>query len=329
MTHYTEIDGTPEIKKAIIQKLERDNKISFDADEIIVSCGAKHSLYNVLGAILNPGDEVIIPSPYWPSYIDIVSIHNGIPIILKFSELKDFNIDSLESSITKKTKAIILNSPSNPTGKIYSKNTLKNIAEIVKKKKIFIISDDIYEHIIWKENTHLNILNIDNTLKSQTIIINGVSKCYAMTGWRLGFAAGPKKIVSAMKKLQSQNTSNPSSITQAASVSAFTGNQYFIKKMRNIFKKRHDFLVPELNKLNGFKCQPSQGTFYVFPNIKQAIVNLNLKDDIEFSNFLLKKTYISCVPGSAFGVTGFIRISYTENLKVLKKCLDRLKKILL
>lgn len=330
-THYTAVDGTPELKAAIIEKLKRDNGLTYEPAEIIASCGAKHSLYNLFGAILNPGDEVIIPAPYWVSYPDMVILSDGKPVILDTNEASGLKItaEQLEAAITPKTKALVLNSPSNPTGAVYTRAELTALANVLKKHPhVLIISDDIYEHILWADEPYANILNVAPELKSQTIVINGASKGYAMTGWRLGFAAGPAAIVSAMRKLQSQSTSNPSSIVQAAGVAAFAGDQECLKPMRDAFKARHDFFIPALNSLNGISCLPAHGAFYAFPNVEGAIKNLGLKDDLAFAEHLIDKALVAAVPGSAFGTPGFMRMSYATSMEQLEKTIERLQQVL-
>lgn len=327
-TKYTAVDGIPELKDAIVKKFKRENDLTFTKEQILVSCGAKHSLYNLSQAIINPGDEVIIPAPYWVSYPPQVALAGGISVIVKTSLENRFKItpEQLEKAITPKTKLLMLNSPSNPTGMAYTKEELMALAEVLKKHpNVLIASDDIYEHILWGIDRFVNILNACPDLANRTIIFNGVSKSYAMTGWRIGYAAGPKPIIKIMKKIQSQSTSNPCSIAQYASVAALNGQQSFIDKIKVVFKERHDFVQEKLSKINGVLCPPSDGAFYLFPSVEAAIKRQGLADDVELASLLLEKAHVATVPGTGFGMPGHIRMSYANSVENLTAALDRMK----
>jgi len=329
-TRYTAVDGTPELKQAIISKFKRENNLDFSATEVMVSSGGKQVFYNLCQAIINDEDEVIIPAPYWVSYPDMVILADGVPVIIQTGLNQNFKItpEQLENSITSKTKLFVLNSPSNPTGAVYSKQELLGIAEVLKRHpQVHVITDDIYEHIRWESADFVNILMADNTLKDRTIILNGVSKAYAMTGWRIGYAAGPERVIKAMKKIQGQSTSNPSSIAQAAALEALNGDQSFIQTMVSVFEQRHDFIVEKLNKIDGIECPSSLGAFYSFPRVQGLIDRLGLKDDIELSTYCLEKLNIALVPGSAFGSPGHIRLSFATSMDNIEQAVKRLSEI--
>ncbi len=327
-TKYTAVDGTPALKNAIIKKFKKENNLKYSLDEITVGTGGKQVLYNAFMATLNKGDEVIIPAPFWVSYPDMVLLAGGKPKIVKCSEAENFKLtpSKLKKVISKKTKWLILNSPSNPTGVSYSKNEIKKLSKVlIKHKKIYILSDDIYEHISYDKSKYFTIAQISN-LKNRTLTMNGVSKSYAMTGWRIGYAGGPKEIIKAIRKVQSQSTSNPSSVSQAAAVEALNGNQKFIKIRSKEFKKRRDFVVNSLNNIKGISCLKPNGAFYVFPSCKKLLGNkTKLKTDTEFVKKLLEKTNVAVVQGSAFGLPGYFRISYATSMKKLKKAMIRIK----
>ncbi len=333
-TKYTPVGGIDELKEAIIEKFERDNALKYSKENIIVSCGAKHSLYNIAQAIFNPGDEVIIPSPYWVSYPDQVILNDAVPVFVETYEEDNFTLrpEILKQKITPRTKALILNSPSNPTGFIYDKKTLQEIAEIALKNNIYIISDEIYEKLIYEGHQHISIASLDEEIKNKTIVVNGVSKSYAMTGWRIGYAAGPVEIIKAMTKIQSQSTSNPTSIAQKAAVAALRGPQDCVEQMRTEFEKRRNYLVEQLNKIKGFSCKMPQGAFYAFPNIKENLKKKagthELNTSMDLSIYLLEKAQVALVPGSAFGAEEYLRISYATSLENLKKGIERIKKAL-
>ena len=327
-TKYTAVDGTPALKKAIVKKFKRENNLNYSIDQITVGTGGKQVLYNAFMATLNKGDEVIIPAPYWVSYPDMVLLAGGKPKIIKCNQEDGFKITAkkLKKAISKKTKWLILNSPSNPTGAGYSKNEIESLAKVlIKNKKVYILSDDIYEHIKYDNFSFFTIAQISK-LKDRTLTMNGVSKSYAMTGWRIGYAAGPKDIIKAIGKIQSQSTSNPSSISQAAAVEALNGTQNFIQERSNAFKKRRDFVVNSLNKINGIECLNPNGAFYVFPSCKGLLnKKTKLKTDSDFVQRLLEKANVAVVQGSAFGLEGYFRISYATSMKNLKKAMERIK----
>jgi aspartate aminotransferase len=331
-TKYTAVDGTPALKKAILKKFKRENKLNYKLDEITVGTGGKQVLYNTFMATLNKGDEVIIPAPFWVSYPDMVLLAGGKPKIVKCDEKDGFKITpaKLKAAITKRTKWIILNSPSNPTGSGYSKSEIQKLAKVlIKNKKVHILSDDIYEHVKYDNFKFFTIAQISK-LKSRTLTMNGVSKSYAMTGWRIGYAAGPKEIISAIRKIQSQSTSNPSSISQAAAVEALNGKQDFISIRSQAFQERRDFVVKSLNEIDGINCLNPDGAFYVFPSCKDLIGKKDkngkkLENDTDFVQSLLENNDVAVVQGSAFGLEGFFRISYATSMKNLEKAMERLK----
>jgi len=327
-TKYTAVDGTPALKKAIISKFKRENKLSYSADQITVGTGGKQVLYNAFMATLNKGDEVIIPAPFWVSYPDMVLLAGGKPKIVKCTEQEGFKLtpSKLRKAITKKTKWVILNSPSNPTGAGYIKKEIEELAKVlIKNKKVHILSDDIYEHIRY-DNFNFYTIAQNSKLKDRTLTMNGVSKSYAMTGWRIGYAAGPKDIIKAIGKIQSQSTSNPSSISQAAAVEALNGNQGFIQKRSKAFKERRDFVVKSLNNIKGINCLTPNGAFYVFPSCKGLLnKKTKLKTDTDFVQNLLEKSNVAVVQGSAFGLDGYFRISYATSMQNLKKAMYRIR----
>ena len=327
-TKYTAVDGTPAIKKAIQAKFSRENDLSYELDQISVGTGGKQVLYNAFMATINKGDEVIIPAPYWVSYPDIVLLAGGKPKIVKCDEKNNFKLtpEKLRKAISKKTKWIIINSPSNPTGSGYTKDEIVALSKILLKyKNIYILSDDIYEHITYDNFKFFTIAQIEK-LKSRTLTMNGVSKSYSMTGWRIGYAAGPKEIIKAMAKIQSQSTSNPTSISQAAAVEALNGIQDFILERSNSFKERRNFVVTSLNNIKGISCLRPEGAFYVFPNCKKLLNRkTKLKTDKDFVEKLLEKAEVAVVQGSAFGLEGYFRISYATSMENLKKAMERIK----
>ena len=327
-TKYTAVDGTPDLKKAIVEKFKRENNLNYTTDQITVGTGGKQVIYNTFMATLNKGDEVIIPAPFWVSYPDMVLLAGGTPKIIKCEEKDGFKLSAkkLEKTISKKTKWLILNSPSNPTGAGYTKEEIEDLSKVLlKHKKIFILSDDIYEHIRYEGFNFFTIAQISK-LKERTLTMNGVSKSYAMTGWRIGYAAGPKEIINAIRKIQSQSTSNPSSISQAAAVEALNGQQNFIKERADAFKERRDFVVSSLNNIKGINCLTPNGAFYVFPSCKGLLnKKTKLKTDTEFVQKLLEKFMVAVVQGSAFGLDGYFRISYATSMENLKKAIKRIK----
>jgi len=327
-TKYTAVDGTPALKKAIISKFKRENKLKYNLDQITVGTGGKQVLYNTFMATLNKGDEVIIPAPFWVSYPDMVLLAGGKPKIIKCTEQEGFKLTAkkLKKAITKKTKWLILNSPSNPTGAGYTKREIQNLANVlIKNKKVLILSDDIYENVRYDNFNFFTIAQIPK-LKDRTLTMNGVSKSYAMTGWRIGYAAGPKDIIKAIGKIQSQSTSNPSSISQAAAVEALNGKQGFIKTRAKAFRDRRNFVVKSLNDIKGIHCLTPNGAFYVFPSCKGLLnKKTKLKTDTNFVQRLLEKENVAVVQGSAFGLDGYFRISYATSMKNLKKAMSRIK----
>jgi len=329
-TRYTAVDGTTELKTAIINKLKRDNQLHYQPSEILVSGGAKQSLYNLFQASLERGDEVLIPAPYWVSYPDMVRLADAAPVILHTQADNGYLItpQQLRSAINDQTRMLILNSPSNPTGMAYSRADLEGIAEVLEAfPRIIICSDDIYEHIWWSEEPFVSIGQVAPALLDRLVVINGVSKGYAMTGWRIGYAAGPEKLIKEMRKIQGQSTSNPCSISQAAAVAALDGDQSCVADMCEAFKERHDWLVPALNDLPGIRCLPAQGAFYVFAQVDEAITALGLADDQAFAEHLLEHG-VATVPGSAFGAPGHIRLSFACDLATLKTAVERIAEAL-
>ena len=327
-TKYTAVDGTPALKKAIQAKFSRENHLSYELDQISVGTGGKQVLYNAFMATINKGVEVIIPAPYWVSYPDIVLLAGGKPKIIKCDEKNNFKLtpEKLKKAVSKKTKWIIINSPSNPTGSGYTKDEIIALSKIlIKYKNLYILSDDIYEHITYDGFKFFTIAQIEK-LKSRTLTMNGVSKSYSMTGWRIGYAAGPKEIIKAMAKIQSQSTSNPTSISQAAAVEALNGTQDFISERSNSFKERRNFVVDSLNNIKGISCLSPEGAFYVFPNCKKLLnKKTKLKTDKDFVEKLLEKAEVAVVQGSAFGLDGYFRISYATSMENLKKAMQRIK----
>ena len=333
-TKYTAVDGTPKLKKAVSDKFQRDNNIKYNIDEIIISVGGKQVLFNALLSSINPGDEVIIPSPYWVSYPDMVALAGGKPIIVEGKSKNNFKImpEDIKDKISTKTKWIIINSPSNPTGSSYSKKELKNIGDLlINYKNIFIMSDDIYEKIIYDDNKFYTIAEVVPELKDRILTVNGVSKAYAMTGWRIGYAGGPKTLISAMAKLQSQSTSNPSSISQAAALAALEGPEDFLSERNAQFKIRRNMVVEKLNKCKGIHCLLPTGAFYVYPSCKgligkQTPAGQIINNSIDFSSYLLEEVGVAVVPGSAFGADFFFRISYATSDSILVEACNRIQK---
>jgi len=330
-TKYTAVDGTPALKQAIVDKFERDNGFSYQPNQILISSGGKQSFYNLCQALLNAGDEVIIPAPYWVSYPDMVILAEGKPVIVQCPMENRFKItaDQLQAAITPNTRMMVFNSPSNPTGVAYSNQELTDIGEVLlQHPEILVVTDDMYEHIIWNDEGFCNILNACPELKDRCMVLNGLSKAYSMTGWRIGYAAGPEDIIKAMKKIQSQSTSNPCSISQAASVAALNGDHDCVKKMVKAFKERHDYVVETLNDIPHIRCLPSDGTFYSFANIQGFIDSRDdLGTDVDVANLLLDKVGVALVPGSAFGAGGYMRISYATSMQNLENALDRIRQV--
>lgn len=330
-TKYTPVGGTVELKQAITDKFKNDNELSYKAEQILVSCGGKQSFFNLALALLNQGDEVIIPAPFWVSYPDMVLVANGSPVIVPTTHEQNYKMTAaqLEEAITPKTRLLSLNSPSNPTGVAYTAEELKSLAEVLlKHPHVMISTDDMYEHILFGGKKFVNILNVCPELYDRTIVLNGISKAYSMTGWRIGYAAGPEVLIKAMTKIQSQSTSNPTSISQAAAVAALTGPQDCVKEMVVAFEERHAFLVNALNEIDGVECLPSDGTFYAFPNMSGAMAKLGIDNDIDFAEKLLVDAGVAAVPGSAFGAPGNLRLSFAVGLETLQDAVARMKKVI-
>lgn len=327
-TKYTAVDGIVELKDAIKNKFKNDNGLDYELNQILVSTGGKQSLYNLCQAYLNDGDEVIIPAPYWVSYPDMVLLAGGKPIVITAPASQHYKITpaQLEASITSRTRLIFINSPSNPSGKAYSYDELKQLGDVLKQHpNVLIATDDMYEHILWSQ-PFVNILDACPDLYERTIVFNGVSKAYAMTGWRIGYAGGPAKLIKAMKTIQSQSTSNPCSIAQKAAVAALTGSQDAVKHMVKAFHERHDYVVQRLHDINGIDVIPADGTFYIFPSVQAIINQKDFKNDLEFADKLLLEQGVALVPGSAFGNEGSIRISFATSIEVLRDAMDRLQR---
>ncbi len=331
-TKYTAVDGTVGLKTAIINKFRRENGLEYENDQILVSSGGKQSFYNLCQALLNTDDEVIIPAPYWVSYPDMVLLADGAPVIISAGAEQGFKITphQIETAINAKTRLLILNSPSNPTGVAYRRDELEAIGEVLHQHpRVLIATDDMYEHIHWSNEPFANIVNVCPDLYDRTIVLNGVSKAYAMTGWRIGYAAGPRDVIKAMKKVQSQSTSNPASVSQAAAQAALDGDQSCIQAMLTAFHERHDFVVGELNAIAGVDCLPGDGTFYCFPNMQGALdAREDLHDDVQFAEYLLTEAGVAVVPGSAFGAAGHMRISFATSMDHLREAMRRLRNAL-
>jgi aspartate aminotransferase len=333
-TKDTAVGGIDALKDAIIDKLAADNGLSYTREEIIVSSGAKHSLYNIAQALYGPGDEVIIPSPYWVSYPDQVLLNDALPVFVKTFEADSFRVraEALKESITPKTKALILNSPSNPTGMIYDRETLEKIAELALRHKFYIVSDEIYEKLVYDGAVHVSVASLDKEVRDRTIVVNGLSKSHAMTGWRIGYAAGRAEIVKAMTNIQSQSTSNPTSITQKAAVEALRGPQDFVGSMRREFDARRRYLVGELNKIEGVRCMMPEGAFYAFPNTAaiygKRIGDRTIRSSADLALYLLEEAKVAVVHGAAFGDDDHIRLSYATSLEEIRRGIERIRESL-
>ena len=333
-TKYTPVSGVNALKDAIIAKLQRDNRLTYNREEVIVSCGAKHTLYNLAQAMFEEGMEVIIPAPYWVSYPDIVLLAGGTPVFVDTTEEEGFLLtaEKFERAITKRTKAVILNYPSNPTGATYDLDTLEEIAKVAVRHNIFVISDEIYEKILYTDIHHVSIASLNEKIKELTIVVNGLSKSYSMTGWRLGYAAGQKEIISAMNNIQSQSTSNPTSFAQYGGVDALNGSQDEVIKMREEFKKRRDYIVRRLKMMRGVSCFNPAGAFYVFPKISfyygKSFKGHTIKNSLDMSDYLLREGRVSVVPGAAFGADDYLRLSYATSMKNIEGGLSRIEEAL-
>lgn len=329
-TRYTAVDGTPELKQAIINKFKNENGLEYTAKQIIVSSGGKQTFYNLCQAFLDTGDEVIIPAPYWVSYPDMVLLADGTPVIVPTTQEEQLKLTpaKLEAAITLRTKILVLNSPSNPTGMAYTSAELAALGEVLRKHpQVLIATDDMYEHTLFGDQQFVNILTACPDLYERTIVLNGVSKAYAMTGWRIGYAGGPAPLIKAMSDVQSQCTSNPSSISQYAAMVALTSDQSFIRTMVDAFEQRHAFVCSSLNKMDGVDCLPAAGTFYSFPKVEGMIKRLGLADDTALSSYLLDKVGVAMVPGSAFGAPGYIRMSFATSMSNLEKAIERIASV--
>ncbi len=330
-TKYTAVDGIPSLKQAVVDKFQRDNGLNFTLDQVLVSVGGKQSFFNLTQALLDTGDEVIIPAPYWVSYPDMVLLADATPVIIQAGIQQGFKITSeqLDAVIGYKTRLVVINSPSNPTGSVYTRAELEGLGEVLRKyPDVLIATDDMYEHILWSGAPFCNILNACPDLTDRTIVLNGVSKAYAMTGWRIGYAAGPRLLMTAMKNIQSQSTSGATSIAQVAAAAALNGDQACMQPMLRAFRSRHDHVVARLNAIQGMRCLPSQGTFYAFPSVQQIINAIEgINNDTELAEFILNETGVALVPGSAFGAEGHMRLSYATSMDNLNTALDRLQSL--
>ena len=332
-TKYTPAAGTLELRKAVAEKFKRENGLDYAPSDIVVSNGAKHSLMNALTAILNPGDEVILPAPFWVSYPELIKLADGVPVIINTKEENEFKAkaEDLKRALTPKTKAIILNSPSNPTGMVYTKEELKEIADFAVENNLYVVSDEIYEHLIY-EGEHISIASFNDKIKALTIVINGVSKTYAMTGWRIGYAAAAPEIAKIMSNVQSHASSNPNSIAQAATVAALSGGDEEIERMRRHFKNRRDYMVEAINSIDGVSCRMPHGAFYIMMNIDELIGKtyygkiINNSDD--FAELFLEKAKVAVVPGTGFGAANFVRWSYATSMDNIVEGIQRLKNFL-
>ena len=328
-TKYTPIDGTAALKAAIQRKFQRENQLAYETSQIVVTSGAKQALFNLCLALLGPGDEAIIPAPYWVSYPDMVRLAGAEAVVIETGIDEDFKITpaQLEAAITPATRLLVLNSPSNPTGASYSGDEMAALGAVLEKHPdVVVVSDDIYEHIHWAAEPFVSFATACPGLVERTVTTNGVSKAYAMTGWRIGYAAGPVELIKAMTTIQSQSTSNPCSISQAAAVTALDGDQACVAEMTLAYRERHDFVVNALNTIAGFRCRPGEGTFYAFPEISGAIAARGMASDVEFVEFLLNEADVACVPGSAFGAPGYLRISFACSMEELEESVQRIKR---
>lgn len=336
-TKYTAVGGTPSLKKAVVDKFKRENNLDYTIQEVTVSAGGKHTFFNMAMAVLDPGDEVIIPAPYWVSYPDMVLIPGATPVIVETGIEQGFKLtpDQLRAALTDKTRMLVLNSPSNPTGAVYTLDELKALGDVLKDyPNVLVVTDDMYEHINLTGVPFVNILNACPELKSRTMVLNGVSKAYAMTGWRIGYAAGSADIIKAMEKIQSQSTSNPTSISQVAAEAALNGDKSYMKPMLDAFKARHAFVYKRFSEIPGLHCAPAGGAFYLFPDAREVIDNLmkqgKIKEatDVALADYLLENAGVAVVPGSAFGAPGYFRISFATSMENLEKATDRIEKAL-
>ncbi len=330
VTKYTAIDGTSSLKAAIQRKFKRDNGLEYEANQILVSCGAKHTLFNACMGILSPGDEAIVPAPSWVSYPDMVRVADARPVTIMTGIDSDFKItaEQLDEAITDKTRVLFLNSPSNPTGSCYTRSELKALGSVIRKHpNLIVLADDIYEHIHWADDPFCSLATACPDLIDQVVTINGVSKCYAMTGWRIGYAGGPAHVIKAMKTIQSQITSNPCSVSQVAAQAALDGDQLCVTTMKNAYKERSDFIVQALNDIPGFECREGEGAFYAYPKVSDALATLELADDTELVKLLVEEADVVTVPGTPFGTPGYIRLSFACSIEALEEAANRIKRI--
>ena len=328
-TKYTPIDGTAELKAAIRRKFARENRLDYEVSQIVVTSGAKQALFNLCLALLGPGDEAIIPAPYWVSYPDMLRLAGADPVVIEAGIEQDFKITprQLADAITVRTRLLILNSPSNPTGASYSEAELAALGAVLEEyPDVVVLSDDIYEHIHWGDDPFISFAAACPGLKKRTVTTNGVSKAYAMTGWRIGYAAGPAELIGAMKTIQSQSTSNPCSISQAAALAALDGDQACVAEMTAAYRRRHDFIVAALNDIPGFECRAGEGTFYAFPRVQATLDAHGLRSDVELVELLLNEADVACVPGSAFGAAGYVRLSFACSMEELEESVRRIKR---
>jgi aspartate aminotransferase len=330
-TKYTAVDGIPELKAAIVEKLARENALHYRASQVLVSCGCKQAIYNLVQATINDGDEVLFPAPYWVSYPEMVKLAGGIPVVVSTGIEQGFKLsaEQLQEAISAKTRLLILNSPSNPTGAYYSRGELQALAEVLlEHPQVMIASDDIYEHMLWGEEPFANLINVCPELYERSFVLNGVSKAYAMTGWRIGFAAGPESIIKKMKAIQSQSTSNPTTIAQYAALAALQGDQSFVKEVVGVLQQRQQFVCSRLEKMADISFAPSVGTFYIFADVRRAMGRLGVSTDVELSELLIEKARIAVVPGSVFGAPGHVRISFATSMENLEQAMTRLEQAL-
>ena len=329
-TKYTEVDGTPELKAAVIEKFERDNALHFKPENILVSCGCKHSLFNLMQALLNEDDEVIIPAPYWVSYPDMARLAGADPVIIRTKFKQRFKItpEQLRGALGPRSRLLILNSPANPSGAVYSRAELAALGYVLADfPEVIVVSDDIFEHITWGQEPFANILNAAPRLHERTVIVNGLSKAYGMAGWRIGYAAGPAPLIAAMKKIQSQSTSNPTSIAQVAAIAALRGDRTFLRERNEIFKQRHDFVIGELGLIKGVEVHPADGSFFILADMSGVIARRDdIDDDVELAEHLLERAEMAVVPGAAFGIPDCLRLSTANSMDVLKEAMTRLRK---
>ncbi|HKL77533.1 MAG TPA: pyridoxal phosphate-dependent aminotransferase [Gammaproteobacteria bacterium] len=330
-TKYTPVDGIAPLKRAICDKFQRDNGLSYAPEEVMVSCGGKQVVFNLALALLQEGDEAVIPAPYWVSYPDIVKLAGAEPVTIETDDAAAFKItpEQLDAALSERTRLLVLNSPSNPTGAVYSAEELSQLADVLRRyPQVAILTDDIYEKILLGEAPFTNILQVAPDLKGRTVVLNGVSKAYAMTGWRIGYAAGPAEVIAAMKKLQSQSTSNPAAVSQYAALAALESGDDLLGPMVQAFRERHDFVANALNGLPHVSCRRADGAFYVFPSFHRAIEALGLADDVALATHILDEAGVALVPGSAFGAPGYMRLSFATDLETLQQAMDRLHTLL-